>query len=402
MTTYSEPPLLAVEQPGILTFSRLRRDLQAQAPVCRISTPAGDEGWLVTRHAEVKALLQDNRLGRTHADPDNAPRYIRNPMLDMLITDIDAETERQSHERKRVLYTASFAARRVLDQQARVEAIAEAMIDALVAEGTPADLHAGFSMPYAQQALCDMIGVPPESREELLLRMEGAGEVDRPEETTGPGTADGGGMGALFGFAAGIGARKREEPADDVISRFVEAGLTDDEIGLHTVTLLFTGLAGLASHIDFGVLLFTTNPDQRDKAMGDPEIMARGVDEVLRATVGSPVLPRYAGEDIEIGGVTIRTGDLVLLDFSLANFDHRVFDHPERFDVTRTPNPHFTFGHGMRHCTGAPLVRILLRAAFTTLFSRLPDLRLAVPREELQPHPGGRLAGGLAELPVTW
>src|SRR5262249_10190531 len=158
---------------------------------------------------------------------------------------------------------------------------------------------------------------------------------------------------ALFGFAAGIGARKRRAPTDDVISRFVESGLSDDEIGLHTVTLLFTRLAGVASHIDFGVLLLATNPEQRAAALASPEAMARAVDEVLRATVGSPVLPRYASEDIEISGETIRTGDLVLLDFSLANFDPRVFDHAEQFDVSRAPNPHFTFGHGMRHCTGA-------------------------------------------------
>lgn len=402
-------PTLEEEQPAILTLSELRLSLQAKAPVCRIRTPAGDEGWIVTRHAEVKSLLQDDRLARTHADPENAPRYIRNPMLDMLITSADPQAERESHEAKRVLYTKSFAARKVLDHRSRVDAIAEQRIDAILDKGRPADLHADFSMPYSQQALCDMIGIPPGDREELLARMDGAREVDRGDESApagpGPGqdaSGDDDEMAALFGYAARIGARKRSEPTDDVISRFIESGLSDDEIGLHTVTLLFTGLAGVASHIDFGTLLLATNPEQRAAAMDDPEIMARAVDEVLRATVGSPVLPRYAHEDIEIGGETIRIGDLVLLDFSLANFDPRVFDRPGEFDVTRTPNPHFTFGHGMRHCTGAPLVRILLQSAYTTLFDRLPGLRLAVPESELRPHPGGRLAGGLAELPITW
>ncbi|MDO0909741.1 cytochrome P450 [Streptomyces sp. DT2A-34] len=387
-------PLIGVEQPSILAFSDIRLRLQEQAPVCRILTPAGDEGWLVTRHAEVKALLQDHRLGRSHKDPQNAPRFFRNPMLDMLVTSDDVETERRAHENKRVLYTKSFAARKVLDRRSRVEAIAHATLDGIIAAGPTADLHESYSMEYSQQALCDMVGVPAEDRRRLLAMMDTVGDTDRQHAESG--------MDALFGYAAELGAKRRDEPGDDVISRFIDSGLTDEEIGLHTVTLLFTGLSGLASHLDFGVLLFLRNPDQLALAMADPNVMVRAVDEVMRATIGSPVLPRYASEDIEIGGVTIAEGDLVMLDFSLANHDARAFEEPSRFDVTRTPNPHFTFGHGMRHCTGAPLVRIILAVAYTALFSRLPSLRLAVPEAELESHPGGRLAGGLARFPVTW
>lgn len=394
MTTSQELPLIGVELPSILTFSELRLQLQEQAPVCRIRTPAGDEGWLITRHAEVKSLLQDNRLGRSHKDPANAPRFLRNPMLDMLVTSDDIEVEKQRHEQKRVLYTKSFAARRVIERRERVIGIANAKLDAIVAAGPPVDLHEAYSMDYSQQALCDMVGIPEEDRRRLLDMMDTVGASDQEHAEAG--------MDPLFGFAAEIGDRRRSDLGDDVISRFIESGLTNSEIGLHVVTLLFTGLAGLASHLDFGVLLFLRNPEQREKAMADPEIMARAVDEVMRATISSPVLPRYASEDIEVGGVTIREGDLVMLDFSLANFDARAFDEPHRFDVTRTPNHHFTFGHGMRHCTGAPLVRIILAVAYTTLFERLPGLRLAVPEAELESHPGGRLAGGLEKFPLTW
>ncbi|MCU1687959.1 MAG: hypothetical protein JWQ81_8698 [Amycolatopsis sp.] len=394
-TAYDEPPLVGLDQPSIMAFSQLRLDLQAKAGVCRIRTPAGDEAWLVTRHAEVKALLQDNRLGRSHEDPATAPRYLNNPMLDMLITDAPPEIELREHLKKRTLYTGSFAARRVLDQRARVQAIGEAMIDAIIAKGQPGDLHEDWAMPFSQQALCDMMGVPVEDRSQLLAMMDRVGDTTNSEDAYS-------GMEGLFAFAAGITAKIREQPDDNVVSRFVESGLTDAEIGIHIVALLFTGLSGLASHVDYGILLFLRNPDQREKAMADPEVMARAVDEVLRATIGSPVLPRYAHEDIEVGGVTIRKGELVMIDFSLANYDPRVFDEPNRFDVDRSPNPHFTFSHGLRHCTGAPLVRIVLQVAYTTLFTRLPNLRLAVPDDQLHAHPGGRLAGGLAELPVTW
>lgn len=394
-TAYDELPLVGLEQPAIMTFSQLRLDLQAKAGVNRIKTPAGDEAWLVTRHADVKALLNDNRLGRSHPDPANAPKFIHNPMLDMLVTDAPPEVELKEHMKKRTLYTASFAARRVLDQRARVELISERMLDDILAKGRPGDLHEDWAMPFSQQALCDMMGIPVEDREPLLAMMDRVGDTTDPEDAVV-------GMPALFAFATGIAAKIRQDPADNVVTRFIEAGLPDEEIATHIAALLFTGLSGLASHIDYGILLFLRNPDQRELAMSDPEIMSRGVEEVLRATVGTPVLPRYAQSDIDIDGKTIKLGDLVMIDFSLANYDPRVFTDPFSFDVNRSPNPHFTFSHGLRHCTGAPLVRIVLHVAYSTLFRRLPTLRLAVPYDELRPHPGGRLAGGLAALPVTW
>lgn len=394
-TTHDELPLVTLDQPAIMTFSQLRLDLQAQAGVCPIRTPAGDPAWLVTRHAEVKQLLSDNRLGRSHPDPANAPKFIRNPMLDMLITDAPPEIEHAEHMRKRTLYTGSFAARRVLDQRAVVVEISERMLDDIIAAGRPADLHARWAMPFSQRALCDMMGIPDAEREPLLSLMDRVGDAHDEAGSFA-------GMERLSAYAADIAAQIRANPGDDVVSRFVEAGLPDQEIATHIVALLFTGLSGLASHIDYGILLLLRNPDQLTLAMSDPEMMAKAVEEVLRATVGTPVLPRYAQSDIEIDGRTIRQGDLVMIDFSLANYDPRVFDDPFAFQVGRTPNPHFTFSYGLRHCTGAPLVRIILHVAYSTLFRRLPTLRLAVPYEEIRPHPGGRLAGGLAALPVTW
>lgn len=392
---HDEPPVVGIDPPGVLTLSPLRLRLQQQAGVCPIRTPVGDPAWLVTRHAEVATLLTDNRLGRSHEDPAHAPKFLDNPMLDMLITDAPPEVELQEHLTKRAMYTASFAARRVLDRRASVEAIAERLLDRIEEAGAPADLHAAWSMPFPQQALCDMMGIPEEEREPLLSMMDRVGDTTDAADSHA-------GMEALFERASATAAGVRAAPGDNVVSRFVETGLDDRAIATHIVALLFTGLSGLASHVDFGTLLLLRNPEQRRRAVADPDVMSRAVDEVLRATIGAPVLPRYAHTDIEVDGVTIRRGDLVMVDFSLANHDPRVFDDPFTFDVDRVPNPHFTFSHGLRHCTGAPLVRIILGVAYRALFERFPDLRLAVDDSELAPHPGGRLAGGLAALPVTW
>jgi cytochrome P450 monooxygenase len=392
-TSQDELPLLATEQEGLLRLrpNTLLRELQEQAPICRVRTPAGDEAWLVTRYAEVKQLLMDERIGRSHLDPASAPRYVDSPLMDMLIIP-DHEAARDAHKQARAWLAPNFTARRVMALKPRVEEVASSTLDSFVASGAPADLHGGFSFPFALLVLCELIGVPLDERDRLLEPMQQMGEVDNRDGAEG-------GMGALFDYAAELAAHKREFPGEDVISRMVQNGATDEQVGAIAANLLFAGLESIASHIDLGVALLTTHPEQRDTALAD---LPLAVEEVLRAAkAGGSALPRYAAEDIEVGGVTIRAGDLVLIDFTLANFDTQAFDDPSRFDVTRSPNAHLTFAHGIWHCVGAPLARVQLQVAFSTLFTRLPSLRLAVPVEELEMR-GSGLSDGLGGLPVTW
>ncbi|MGC7095469.1 cytochrome P450 [Amycolatopsis lurida] len=395
-TSQDELPSLAAESEGLLRLrpSTLLRELQEQAPICRVRTPAGDEAWLVTRYAEVKQLLMDERIGRSHLDPGSAPKYVDNPLLDMLIIP-DHDAARDAHKQTRAWLAPNFTARRVLNLKPRVEAIASSTLDSFAESERPADLHGGFSFPFALLVLCELIGVPLEERDRILAPLQQMGGVDDREGAEG-------GMGAIFAYAAELGARKRKEPGEDVISRMVQNGATDEQVGPIAANLLFAGLESVASHIDLGVALLSTNPRQLDAAMSDHGKLTTAVEEVLRAAkAGGSALPRYAAEDIEIGGVTIHAGDLVLIDFTLANFDTQAFDDPSRFDVTRSPNAHLTFAHGIWHCIGAPLARVQLQVAFSALFTRLPSLRLAVPIADLQMR-GGGLADGLGGLPVTW
>lgn len=387
------PPSLEGQTPPVLRLSPLLRELQQQAPVCRVRTPTGDEAWLVTRYAELKALLHDERLGRAHADPANAPRYVRNPFLDLLVVD-DAQQARDLHTEMRRLLTPQFSARRVLGLAPTVSAVADRVLDGFVAAGNPGDLHGGFSVPYSLTVLCELIGIPPQDRPELVRTIMTMGEVDDAERVATV-------QAELFGLLSAVARRKRAEPTDDVVSRLC-AQVPDERIGPIAAGLLFAGLDSVASHVDLGVLLFATHPDQLAAALADERTMREGVEEILRcAKAGGSVLPRYATDDVEVGGVTLRTGDLVLLDFTLVNFDTQVFDEPEVFDIRRESNPHLTFGHGMWHCIGAPLARMALRTAFTRLFTRLPDLRPARPVQEMRRGSEG-LSGGLTELPVTW
>ncbi len=187
---------------------------------------------------------------------------------------------------------------------------------------------------------------------------------------------------------------------------------TDDHVVGLAARLLFAGHKTAVAAIDKGVLLLLANPVAREGLQQDPMLLPRAVEEILRLpspvepprgtpASGLPGLPRYARADVEVDGVTIRAGDLVLLDLHSANLDDRVFPAPEAYDPTREQHPHLTFGHGPHYCIGAPLARIELQCLFGTLFRRFPTLRLAVPVEELRPR-SHLLAGGLVELPVTW
>ncbi|AJE39058.1 cytochrome P450 [Streptomyces nodosus] len=396
MVNPTPPPSLEDAAPSVLRLSPLLRELQMRAPVTKIRTPAGDEGWLVTRHAELKQLLHDERLARAHADPANAPRYVKSPLMDLLIMD-DVEAARAAHAELRTLLTPQFSARRVLNMMPMVEGIAEQILNGFAAQEQPADLRGNFSLPYSLTVLCALIGIPLQEQGQLLAVLGEMATLNDAESVARS-------QAKLFGLLTDLAGRKRAEPGDDVISRLCETVPEDERIGPIAASLLFAGLDSVATHVDLGVVLFTQYPDQLKEALADEKLMRSGVEEILRAAKAGgsgAALPRYATDDIEIADVTIRTGDLVLLDFTLVNFDEAVFDDADLFDIRRSPNEHLTFGHGMWHCIGAPLARMMLKTAYTQLFTRLPGLKLASSVEELQVT-SGQLNGGLTELPVTW
>lgn len=196
---------------------------------------------------------------------------------------------------------------------------------------------------------------------------------------------------------------KRQEPADDVISRLCATdGVSTAEAAMLAMALLFAGHETTVVQIGLGALLLLTDPDQWNALRDNPDLVPSAVEEILRAPgKGGGGIPRYARADMEIDGVRIHAGDLVLLDNGAANHDPAVFAEPDRVDVTRSASAHLTFGHGARYCIGAPLARMELQVVFSQLIPRFPTMRLAVPIEDLTLRQDV-LTGGLTTLPVTW
>ncbi|KIH98337.1 cytochrome P450 [Streptomonospora alba] len=372
----------------------VRRELQESGPVHPVRTAVGDDAWLVTDHALVRSLLDDDRLGRAHRAPELAARTGESALFGGPHGDFD--TEHTDHARMRALLQPHFTPKRMRALRPRVKELTAELLDDLARQGPPADLHPALALPLPIEVICELLGVPYADRDRFRAWSRAAADVtDRARSEQG--------MADLFGYGLDLVARKRRDPGDDVISGLCSTeGVGDEEAAVLAMSLLFAGHETTVTAIGWGALHLLAAPDQWRRLHEDPELVGGAVEEILRApakTTGG--IPRYARTDLEVAGVRVRAGDLVLLDIGAANHDPAVFGDAERFDVTRRPGAHLAFGHGARYCIGAPLARIELDAVLGMLVARFADMRLAVGADELEVD-DRTLAGGLTALPVTW
>jgi pentalenolactone synthase len=384
---------LPFEQAHPLEVAPSLRQLLHDGVIHRVRTPVGDQAWLVTGYEEVRRLLADERLGRSHPDPRNAARLGESVMLGGPTGNYD--TEQADHARRRSLMQPHFSPRRMRALQPRVEELATALLDDLARQGPPADLHQALALPLPIQVICELLGVPYADRNQFRAWSEAAGDVrDRGRSEHG--------LRELTGYGRQLAVRKRNQPGDDVISRLCAEGLGDDEIATLATNLLFAGHETTVVAIDMGVLCLLANSAQQRALADDPDLAGAAIEEILRAPGRSGGgIPRYAKTSLQIGEVTVNAGDLVLLDNRAANHDPEVFTSPGRFDITRDGPAHLSFGHGAHYCIGAPLARLELQAVFSQLPARFPTMRLTVPATQL-PLRSGALTGGLTTLPVEW
>ncbi|MFT7835994.1 cytochrome P450 [Saccharothrix sp. BKS2] len=365
-----------------------------RGPVHRVRTVVGDEGWLVTDYAEVRALLSDDRLGRAHREPATAARAGASALFGGPMGDFD--TERADHLRMRRLLQPHFTPRRMRVLQPRVEALADRLLDEMADFTPPVDLHQVLALPLPILVICELIGVPYADRDDFRAWSDAAGDVRDAARSFE-------GLGRLYEYGRRLVARKRVEPADDVLSWLCEsADVGDEEAAVLSMGLLFAGHETTVVQIGMGALGLLAEPDQWRALAEDPGLVPGAVDEIMRIPGSSGGgVPRYARVDLEVCGVAIRAGDLVLLDIGAANHDPAVFPDPDRVDVSRRAAHHLSFGQGLHYCIGAPLARIELQAVFSRLPARFPTLRPAVPPEGLRLRED-TLTGGLTALPVTW
>lgn len=374
---------------------------RAEEPVSRFTLPSGDQAWLVTRHTDVRAVLSDPRFSNALAPgtllrpPDPSGQVEEPPMPPGMFIGMDPP----EHTRLRRMVTGEFTVKRMNRLRPRIERIVADHLDAMESGDRPVDLVQAFAVPVPSLVMCELLGVPYDDRADFQRRSRAAVDMAVDPEQ---------GM-ILFlemqEYMAGLVARQRAEPGDDLLGMLVrEHGhdLTDDElVGIGNM-MLTAGHETTANMFAIGALLLTQHPEQAAAIRDDEKVIDPAVEEMLRylAIVPSGLI-RTATEDVLVAGTLISAGDYVLVSLPSANRDPDRYPDADRFDIAREADQHVAFGHGVHHCVGAPLVRMELRVGFPALLRRFPGLRLAVPFEEIRFRPTGSVYS-VEALPVTW
>ncbi|MBO2450845.1 cytochrome P450 [Actinomadura barringtoniae] len=382
-------------------FERSRLELDPRfgsvrraAPVTRVRLVGGGEGWLVTGWEEARRVLADPVFSRALAVGRSA-----GARRETFIADMDPP----EHTRVRRHAVTAFTHRRVRAMRPRIVEVVDRLVGVMVAGGAPADLVEGLCLPLPVVIICELLGVPEGDRRRfkewsdafLSVSAYSAEQVRDAHQS-------------LDAYLAELIARRRAEPADDLLSALVrvtgqEGGLTEDELINLGVGLLIAGYETTASQLTNLSFTLLTHRELWERLVSEPGLLPVAIEELLRyVPLGSDTgMPRVAARDVELGGARIRAGETVVVARPAANRDEAVFGDAESIVIDRGDNPHLAFGHGIHHCLGAHLARLELQVAIGALLARFPALRLAVPESALQ-WKVGLSVRGLHGLPVTW
>ncbi|MFF1375301.1 cytochrome P450 [Streptomyces sp. NPDC058308] len=374
-------------------YARLRET----APVHRVAGTDGNPAWLVTRYDDVREALANPLLSldKSHALPGNYRGFTLPPALDANLLNMDPP----DHTRVRSLVGRAFTRRRVDQLRAPVRGAAEALLDAVEPLGR-ADLIAAYAAPLPITVICDLLGVPEDTRPDFREWTDAlvAPDPARPEKARE-------GVVALLAFFTRLLADKRKNPTDDILCDLIavrDAGdrLSEDELMSLAFLILFAGYENAVHLIGNAVLALLDHPEQFAALRADPALLPAAVEEFQRYDGPAPLaIRRFPLRDVTIAGVTIPAGETVLLSLASANRDPHRFPAPDRLDLGRDAGGHLALGRGIHHCLGAPLARLEAETALGVLVERFPRLALGVPRSELRWRPTIR-ARGLVELPV--
>lgn len=366
--------------------------------------------WVLTRYADVKAALLDQRLSAALTREVQAAQLsedLRRQLapVDELLGRWVLFQDNPAHRRLRQALSAAFSARVIEQLRPRVQALADDLIDA--ARGREQmDLVADFALQLPAMVIAELLGTPGTDYQRfqhwvhtiaLYFAIGSLGNVVTIDALRAT-------VEEMAGYMGEIVADHRRKPKDDLVGNliaFEQQGerLSEVEILSQCMLLLHGGYESTMNTISSGMLHILRDPKQRRLLGEDPGLAGAAVEEAMRYEPAFQFVVRVAMCDLDIAGQAIQAGQQIVCVLGAANRDPAQFAEPEQFDIQRHPNPHLAFGYGPHFCVGAMLSRMEGQIAFSTLLRRLGGLQLANDTPEWRPAFGIR---SLATLPVTF
>ncbi|MEX2121348.1 MAG: cytochrome P450 [Pirellulales bacterium] len=415
MSIASEPPALefdlcsqAFKQNPFPTLAAMRE----LGPVIRVRFPLFGKVWMATTYDAVNDLLRDHH--RFVQNPTAAgnrwmgtivrwlPRNLKPLATNMLLRDPP------DHRRLRGLVDQAFQRQSVEALRPRLEALADEALDGLARQAARSpggvDLVAHFTRPFPLAVICEMLGLPPEDRPSFT---RWASRFTTSTNILGIFWGMFTGLSEMMQYVRAEFRRQSKRPRGGLMAALIEAEeagdrLSEDELVAMVFLLLAAGHETTLHQIALSVLALVDHPRQLAELTADWSLADSAAQELLRYISFAQVTkPRYARQDTEFRGQRIGRGQMLFGCLAAANSDPGVFDDPERLDIHRQPNRHLAFGTGIHVCLGAKLARVETAIALERLFTRLPQLQLAVPRSQIRfsSRIGTR---ALVALPVQW
>ena len=379
-------------------------ELRRTAPVWWNAQPRGasgfdDEGyWVVTKHADV---LEVSRASDVYSSQQNTA-IIRHgepvtdetlAMMQLILLNLDPP----QHTKLRGIVSRGFTPRAIKNLREALTDRAEAIVHNALADGS-GDFVSDVACELPLQAIAELLGIPQEDRLKVFNWSNEMVGYDDPEYDGDPQAA----AAELVGYSMAMAEDRRGCPRDDIVTKLVHAEvdgghLSPDEFGFFMILLSVAGNETTRNAISHGMLALLDHPDQWELYKEQrPETAG---DEIVRWATPVTVFQRTALADTTLGGQQIKTGQRVGLFYRSANFDEDAFDHPERFDILRDPNPHLGFGGtGTHYCLGVNLAKLEIELIFNAIADAMPGIHKAGEPERLR---SGWL-NGIKRLPVAY
>ena len=377
-------------------FRRLRRE----SPVYWNAEGDGSGFWAITRHADVLEVSRD-------------PETFSSERRGIMIFDESFETSGRQrmmmemdpprHTHYRALVNRGLTPRRImaLEPFAR-RAFGEALDRAL--ETGSCDFVSEIAASLPLQIITEMMGVPETDRPSLGVLAHRVQGFDDPE--LGGGAGGGGGenveaIAEMSAYALDLARERRRAPRSDVATALLEAEvdgdrLDDDAFASFFLLLITAGIETTKAAVSGGMLAFLEHPESWSALARDPSALPTALEEIVRWTTPIHHFRRTATRETEIAGHPIQADDKVVVWYSSANRDESVFENPDRFEITRDPNEHLSFGFGRHFCLGANLARLEMRVVYETLLDRRVEVLPRGPAEYLRSN----FTNALKHMPV--